>query len=123
GLVRGTLWTHLFSPRPDSYTLAPATRLPDGSPSATKDAAVAWLGRPSMGIGGMNSTDLGSLLGGADYGWAPNREGLLGVPIEVWSTRTFVSRWHGSGNVDIAAALLKTTSAGVAGTITNRSGV
>ncbi len=123
GLVRGTLWTHLFSPKPDSYTLTPAARLPDGADSPTQDAAVAWLGRPSMGIGGMNSTDLGSLLGGADYAWAPNRELLDRVPIEVWSTRTFVSRWHGSGNVDVDATLTRTTSAGVVGTVSNRSGV
>jgi hypothetical protein len=123
GLVRGTLWTHLFSPRPDSYTLTPAARLPDGSESTTQDAAVAWLGRPSMGIGGMNSTDLGSLMGGVDYQWAPNRELLNGVPIEVWSTRTFVSRWHGRGNVDVASDLRRTTTAAVAGTVTNRSGV
>jgi hypothetical protein len=122
GLVRGTLWSQVFSPQPDSYTLSLSAQLPSGSGVTPQDEAVAWLGKPAEGIGGMN-TSAGGFWGRTAYGWTPDRETMAGVPIEVWSTKTFVARWHAPAQVDLETNLSRTAADGVTGTITNSTGV
>ena len=118
GLSRGTMWTHLFSPSPDRYNLSPEVLGPDGMIDSTARKQVGWQGRPAEGMGGMASD--ASLMGGrSDYSWSPDREQLFGVPIEVWSTKTFVSRWESETDARLTSELVRTPNNLLVGTITN----
>jgi hypothetical protein len=92
--VAGNSWFTLFSPRIQNYTIGvePGT----GWGAEEKDPRkyspfVSWMGRPQdawMGRGGGSQ----SLFRRA-YDYAPESSGLLGVPIQVWSTKTFSASW------------------------------
>lgn len=118
GQYRGTLWTHLFSPNPARYSLELEAQSPGGSAAEPDRSAVAWLGRPGGGMGGMGS-EARQLLGTAVYGWSPDRESLEGMPVEVWSTKTFVTRWAGDDEVRLESDLSRTLNDLVTGTVSN----
>lgn len=123
GLTRGTMWTHVFSPAPDSYTLTLAAQSPSGKAAPTRDTSIAWLGRASDGVGGMNATSSGAGLFAPSYGWSPDRSTLLRLPIEVWSTKTLVTRWKAHSNETVASTLVRAPNNLVEGTLTNQTGV
>ena len=134
GLTRGTLWTHLFSPKADLYHLTLDARTLAGEPALPEESAVAWLGRPGHGLGGMNA-EQGMAIGSASYQWSADRSTLLGVPVEVWSTKTFVSRWRTQRSAapastktpaatkTIESSLTRTHSKQIEGTLINRTGI
>jgi hypothetical protein len=101
-LVRGTTWFTLFSPRIDTYNLdvgpTLGTRLP-GQPGPV----IAWMGLPEDSLRGMYRTSGVSLLH-RDYRIGLDAESLLGVPIQVWSTKSFTAQWQRSatGIIEIA---------------------
>ncbi|WP_145246925.1 hypothetical protein [Aeoliella mucimassa] len=118
GMTRGTMWTHLFSPSPDRYNFIPAVKSPSGEADTTAESNLAWLGRPASGMGGM-ATEAGMLGGRPDYGWGTDLSQLNGVPIEVWSTKTFISRWETETDDLLASDLMRTPNNLVEGEITN----
>ncbi|WP_442485636.1 hypothetical protein [Aeoliella sp. SH292] len=118
GLARGTLWTHIFTPKADRYTLALEPRSPGGEVAGIDQTAVAWLGKPAEGLGGMTQ-EAGMFPQRPEYEWTPNREVMMGVPIEVWSTRTFVSRWTTETEDRLDSDLTRTRNGLVTGSITN----
>ncbi len=122
GLARGTMWTHLFSPSPERYSLTLDARTPSGDLTKPKEATVAWLGRPGEGLGGMNA-DAGTSFGRAAYAWSTDRSVIRGMPIEVWSTKTFATRWQGQTTDTIDATLAPNGTGGVVGDLVNQSGV
>src|SRR5690606_13684348 len=73
GLTRGTMWTHVFSPAPESYTLQLHAQTPSGEAADTTDTNVAWQGRSSGGVGGMNSTTSSPGFMQPSYGWSRDR--------------------------------------------------
>lgn len=118
GRTRGAMWTHLFSPNPSRYYLTLDAKTPTGETDEVEQSSVAWLGKTEGGLGGM-SNDAGMMLGAPVYGWSPNRELLSGMPIEVWSTETFVTRWDSETNARLDSDLARTDNDLVVGVINN----
>jgi hypothetical protein len=102
--VYGNTWFILFSPRIQNYTIGvePGT----GWGTEEKDPkkfgpVVGWLGRPDEGWGGGRGGSQGLFRRaynyapdlGKSYGEQPAASGLIGVPIQVWSTKTFSASW------------------------------
>ncbi|MBL8793262.1 MAG: hypothetical protein JNM56_05105 [Planctomycetia bacterium] len=111
----GNTWFTLFSPRIQHYTIgvepAPGTWAPaprDGTDKAP-NVVVSWLGRPDTDRYG-NRTRGQSLFRRA-YDYEAAAVGLRGVPIQVWSTKSFSSTWLSPVNPDqpLFAATLRHT--------------
>src|SRR5262249_46816946 len=94
----GQTWLTLFSPRIQLYTVGLEPASPDwavageaGKPNAS--VLVSWLGRPDSGFGG---TDRGrsQTLFRRSYDYDTDARGLKGVPIQVWSSKSFTARWE-----------------------------
>jgi hypothetical protein len=91
--VYGNTWFALFSPRIDHYTIGIEPAAPGwapGEPGNTR-VLVSWMDRPEeFGYGGAR----GQGLFRRTYDYEPNATGLRGVPIQVWSTKSFAASWQ-----------------------------
>jgi hypothetical protein len=88
----GHTWFTLFSPRIDHYTIGvePASAW---SPGSTGSAAslVSWMDRPEAEAMGRSRSQS---FFRRTYDYEPGATGLRGVPIQVWSTKTFAASWQ-----------------------------
>lgn len=130
GQTRGTLLTHLFSPRAQRYDLRLETKTLDDSPLEADASSTAWLGKPGSGLGGMQA-DAGSqgprranyqidptpLLSGSQAG--PT---IAGMPVQVWSTKSLISRYSGRSARVVDAQLAPDREAIIEGLLTNDTG-
>jgi hypothetical protein len=94
----GDTWFTLFSPRIQLYTIGiePAAPVWAQETEAEKKAAgvmVSWLGRPGLDSGGFNRPRSQSLFRRAYY-YAADAAGMEGVPIQVWSSKSFAASWE-----------------------------
>ncbi len=124
----GTTWFTLFSPRIQNYTIGIEPNMPAwGKEPDVKNAAggksrpedwakeryaplVGWMGRPENLYGGGRGGSGG--LFRRTYDYAPEASGLQGVPIQVWSTKTFGASYdHPIGAGELIEAELKFTKA------------
>jgi hypothetical protein len=94
----GTTWFTLFSPRIQSYTVgiepAPGWAPEDPNNAEARNpysVVTTWFGRPADGYGGRAGT--GGLFR-RSYDYSPDAMGLLGVPIQVWATKSFTATWE-----------------------------
>lgn len=98
----GHTWFTLFSPRIQNYTvgLEPATPV-WAKPAGDDDKAVllGWMGKPDESFGGMGRSRSQSLFR-RTYNYAPDATGLEGVPIQVWSMKSFNGSWVRPVNPD-----------------------
>jgi len=120
GQLRGTTWFSIFSPATERYDLAMHSTLPRAG-GAQNQWLVSWLGLPGRALGGMESSTAATGLGPA-YAYGPALQTLEGVPINVWSTKSFTGRVHGTttARVEIDVAMSETSLEQLlAGTITN----
>ena len=118
GFVRGTSWANIFSPRMEAYNLSFQPNAPDGKPATDARRLTAWLGLPGSGLGGMNQhTGAGSAWQNG-YGFTPDLDAMLGVPIQVWSTKSITGRWYAQCDV-FPQARLGLDDDMLAGRITN----
>lgn len=134
GLTRGTLVTHLFSPRASRYNFSLATHAIDGSPLVPNRYWTAWLGKPGYGLGGMQSGGGNSSMGvRGEYrldatpqlnptGLPNAAPDIAGMPVQVWSTKTLLSRYLGRTPRRLDTNLTPTTDGLVDGPITNDTG-
>ena len=79
---------------------------------------MAWLGLPGGALGGMNSHTSGPLLWTEQFRYAPDLDALVGVPIQVWSTKSFTARWEAPAQA-CPAAELTAADQFLSGSITN----
>lgn len=92
--VRGTVWTHFFTPRVAEYDLSIQPRYPGEQPLDKSSQLVSWLGLPGYAPGGMQASGAqGSML---DRGFSFNDSlsAMDGVPVQLWSTKTITARWE-----------------------------
>ncbi len=84
GRVYGTTWFTLFSPRIDTYTIGvtPGDGWGDTEPGTT----VSWAGGPR----GARASLLHR-----SYAYHTDADALEKVPVQVWSTKSFVANWSG----------------------------
>lgn len=127
--IRGTTWLNIFSPRMESFdlTLEPAS---PGKPAESKSAKntlgyFAWLGLPGSSLGGMNPHGGNASLFSQPYRlWSesalkPDKwSDVEGVPIQVWSTKSFTGRWQTDADL-VPPANLSEEQQDLVGTITN----
>lgn len=93
GHVRGTTWLNLFSPRTSAYRIGFEPQLPNGRSPDEVDQYTAWLGLPGEALGGMNPRTVNPSLWRREYAFAPDLRTMLGVPVQVWSTKSLTTRW------------------------------
>jgi hypothetical protein len=126
GEAHGTVWTHFFSPRVDSYNLklAPSFAGEPGLRQAQPGAheLVAWLGMPGYGIGGMSGHADQTSLFDVGYAFAPALDAMLGLPVQEWSTKSLVARWRSQVETPLEAELTALPNELVAGSVKNRTG-
>lgn len=133
GRARGTLLTHLFSPAADRYDLGLTTRGPDGQTLAPDQRVTAWLGNPGYGLGGMLTPATSRVGWRPDYAIDPTPlvtssvggpgESVLGLPVQVWSTKTLLSRWSAALPSSVSAAVRRNRDGLAEGQLTNDTGV
>src|SRR5262249_27252295 len=96
----GTTWFTLFSPRIQNYNVAVEPAYGKWALEPAKEdtaplgsSVVSWLGRPENVYGGTTRTGSPSLFRRA-YEYEGKAEALKGVPIQVWSTKSFTASWE-----------------------------
>ena len=123
GSTRGTTWFTLFSPENALFDLRLKSTF--GTQAKTKPSndragegeenssrtypLLAWFGLPGAGLGGLNSKTVNPPLFDQPYTIDPARGTIDGVPLSVWSSRSFIARWQATGG-GIEAELTATRS-------------
>ncbi|MBN1908254.1 MAG: hypothetical protein JW818_00815 [Pirellulales bacterium] len=106
GLVRGTTWANIFSPRMETYNLSlrPTEALGE-QPEGQSEVLVSWLGLPGNGLGGMQSSGGSTIQWRRGYRFTPSLDAMDGCPIQVWSTKSVTGRyrlhWEGRPRADL----------------------
>ena len=118
GLVRGTSWANVFSPRMRSFDLSLRPEFAAGEASQPADVLVSWLGLPGAALGGMNARTSNPVRWTEQYDFSRDLSEMRGVPIPVWSTKSLVARWSGHSDECLDAKLSDDVLA-PSGTITN----
>jgi len=118
GRVRGTTWANVFSPTTEPYDISlsppwprraagaaagaidparkyvgPSSLTKQSSQAGKPDVLVSWLGLPGEALGGMNPRASNPTVWKGGYRFSPGLETLSGVPIPIWSTKSFTARW------------------------------
>jgi hypothetical protein len=98
GKAYGNTWFTLFSPRIQLYTVGVEPAAPDWVAESTdgnraSGVVVSWLGKPETGYGGYGRARSQSLFR-RTYEYDTDGAGLTGVPIQVWSTKSFTASWE-----------------------------
>lgn len=102
-VMAGQTWFTLFSPRIQHYTIgvepAPGVWVPEATETGSvrgADVVMSWLGRPETDRFGR--TGRGQSLFRRAYDYDPAASALRGVPIQVWSTKSFTASWQAPPN-------------------------
>jgi hypothetical protein len=127
--VRGTVWSSLFSPASEPYNLSLVAQLPttetapvdsQSALTAAPQNLVAWLGLPGDALGGMNRQNASATLPiDRPYDFSGALDGLSEVPIQVWSTKSLLSRWQTTAKVPLETELNEDIDNLLQGRITN----
>ncbi len=98
-VARGTTWMHVYSPQTAAFDLGLETRWPLPADSIGKGGRLfGWQGLPGDGLGGLNTASTATLFP-LGYAIRPANEAdqtspeLLGVPIQVSSSKGLLARW------------------------------
>lgn len=103
GTVRGTSWMNVFSPRAENFNLSLRGRLVGGW---RREPVLAWLGLHGDGLGGMNRNNTSAFgLESEPYQFSPALDAMQGVPIPIWSTKSFTARWSSDASSPVEAKL------------------
>ena len=121
GRLRGTTWLNVFSPRMEPFNLSVEPYSPDGGPLGDARVWMAWFGLPGGAIGGMNPRAGDPALSTESYSFSPMLDAMRGVPIQVWSTKSFTARWKAS-TAELPEADLTDEDELLTGTLTNTLG-
>ena len=122
GTARGASWFSVFSPRGESFDLSLRPRLPDGQPPQESSASLAWFGKAGNEFNGMYSRGGhdSAALWSQGYSIAASLDAIRGVPIQVWSLKSFTHRWLGrTPNLELDVSL-SDDGRQLSGTIANR---
>ena len=107
GFLRGTTWSHAISPATQRYDLALETAIPsEVAAKGSGEVLLSWQGLPGDALGGMNSKSTAEQLSESYAIQGPasntsNRSDIVGLPMQIWSTKALQSRWW--LNVDLGS--------------------
>jgi hypothetical protein len=93
GRIRATSWMNVFSPGVELYDLSVRPQLPGGRKPQRAEVLLSWLGLPGAALGGMDPQTAAFSQWTAGYDFAPRLDGLEGLPIQVWSSKSLTARW------------------------------
>lgn len=119
GSVRGTTWFNVFSPRMETFNLSFEPRLPDGHSATDPRTTLAWLGIPRAEHDQRGQSGP-SLWNPNHYGISPSLDAIRGAPIQVWSTKSFTSRWSAKTATTFIQAKLTEEGRELSGTIVSK---
>lgn len=105
--ARGTTWANFFSPRTDTFNLSFRAVLPDGSRAGDAETITSWFGLPGEGLGGMGARTANPQVWNHAYRFSPKLDAMVGVPVQVWSTRSVMTRWQAPCDVYPEADLVE----------------
>jgi hypothetical protein len=116
GLVRGTSWAELFSPKAEAYNLAAQSvlfragdRMPQPSHAEPREQEphlrLSWFGLAGSGLGGMAARTFNPVLWTEPYEFAASLDHIFGLPMQRWSTRSLTARWSGHAESPVHAEL------------------
>jgi hypothetical protein len=125
GWTRGTAWTHVYSPRSETFDLTLQPQWPEGSKPQQCGVLLTWDGLSGHGFGGMDSRAASVAL--ADpytlAGSQPSNEGWRTVleefPITVRSSRSLRGLWWCRKVADASDELSANAEGTLNGTIAN----
>ena len=92
GQMRGTSWATMFSPRVERSRVTFEPRELSGKQAAGAQVVTSWLGLPGEAFGGMNPKAAAPAVWKAPYECSPRLDALAGVPMQIWSTKSFTAR-------------------------------
>jgi hypothetical protein len=124
GVARGTSWANVFSPQMDYYNVSAQPQLPNGKRPQSGDVLMSWLNAPGSAARGMSMGESNRLRWSRAYAFQPDLAAMSGVPIQVWSTKSFLVHWKqpiatDAGQPYLASDLQSTTEHDLNGSVTN----
>lgn len=124
GLVRGTTWTHVYSPRTAVYDVRVTSAWLDDADPVGQGCLLSWQGLPGTGLGGLErkSTPLfNTPLFKTPYTvkQQASASSLVATPIQVDGTKTLVSRWWTQADLGPQASLIVNKDGLLRGEVTN----
>lgn len=123
GQVRGTVWTHFFTPRVEQFdlTLQPEFLGEESVPDSQQ--LVSWLGLPGYAQGGMQDLSGQATIFDRGYRFDDSLSAMVGVPVQLWSTKTLAADWQAEIDSPLTSQLQPEGEELVSGQIVNSSGV
>ena len=118
GRLRGTAWANVLSPGMHRYNLAFEPKFPGQQVARRASVVTAWLGLPGDALGGMNPQATHAAVWKGRYDFSQDLDALVGVPIQVWSTKSLTARWTAHTNA-YPKATLRQEARLPSGSITN----
>jgi hypothetical protein len=118
GQVRGTSWATMFSPRVERSRVTFEPRELSGKQAAGAEVVTCWLGLPGAAFGGMSPKTATPAVWKEIYECSPRLDALAGVPMQIWSTKSYTARWTATSSVKPEAQIVERDRTPV-GTITN----
>ena len=106
GLVRGTCWTHLYSPRTRNFDLALVAdpKLPGAS--AQPQGWLGWQGLPGNGVGGLSATQTTPVQVQPYQEETPgSKPSITSLPLQAASSKALAGRWWGDFAPDDKSSL------------------
>lgn len=129
GQTRGLLLTHLFSPEAVRYDLSLSTRSLLGEELPVDSSWSGWLGKTGGGLGGMDASGSATAIKlSPNYFLDPTplpgdgEPSVNALPVQVWSTKSLVSRYRGATQRVVEATLAEDGVGGIEGQVTNDTG-
>ena len=118
GVVRGTSWSTLYSPRIDTFDLIAARPIRAKSASTEKPRVLlSWMAVPGSGLSGVGRA-AGSAMFTQPYDFSPQLDAIEHLPIAMWSTRSLVARWWAEAPSPLVAQLTDRGDHLLGGTLT-----
>ena len=92
-LVRGTVWTHFFTPQVSEFDLHLQPSFLGQTQLNNSKQLVSWLGLPGYALGGMQASGSQTSVFEAGYQYGDRLASMHRLPVQVWSTKTLTARW------------------------------
>ncbi len=103
-VVRGTTWTHLFSPESASYELELKSSWLDGDDD-NAGGLLAWQGLPGSGLGGLESPSARLFNASYQITTSTSKAAISDSPVEIGGTKAFLARWWNEAKLESTADL------------------
>lgn len=103
-IVRGTTWTHLYSPASASYDLQLTSSWLDAS-SQAPGCLLSWQGLPGTGLGGLESNSATLFPAPYTISRSAKDSRIEQTPIEIDGTKAFIARWWNQEQLESTADL------------------